>query len=161
MKQMSTTGDVAQSATDPRSVDLPATRREAEKAAAELLQQQLLGPITDLYTARQALGDDSLDRADAEAQRILDEAKARAAEVRSKAREKHDEKQDSYVNAYRAAQERGWTADQLDELGYPKPKRIRRRGSAPARSEGEAAAAPGAPPSVEAYGGLRSGSPAR
>lgn len=121
---MTTTHD--QDNAEQSGPDVPATRKAAEKAAAALLQQQLLGPISDLFDARQVLGTEVLEVAEAEAQRILAEAHERAERVRQEARERQDEAHASYASAYRAAQERGWTADQLDELGYTKPKRGRK-----------------------------------
>lgn len=99
---------------DPRP-----TRRDAEKAARDLLAARA-AYIGDLRVTLDQVdaGDDLITAANREAERILTDARQRAATVTSDAQTVIDRHKASYATAYKSAIDAGWKPAELTTLGF-------------------------------------------
>ena len=108
--------------------DARKARRDAEKAALDVLAGTMVGAAGAIGEARAAQQEaaDAAAAAIEKAAEIIAAAKRQADTVISAAQGNISAADDDYSAAYTAARDAGWTPTQLKTMGYDKPATTRR-----------------------------------
>ncbi len=108
--------------------DVRKARRDAEKAALDVLAGTMVGAAGALGEARAAQQEaaDTVAAAAVKAADILAAAKVQADSVTAAAEAHVVAAAEGYADAYTAARDAGWTPVQLKTMGYEKPATGRR-----------------------------------